>query len=529
MSLRKQIFLFILIVVPLAALVTGMAFLLTKQLNQVEAAQEHRFISYQLAQELLQSSDKLTRFARTYVATGDIKFKTYFNDVLAIRNGEMPKPSGYGGVYWDLVVAGILNPPDTQKVTSISLEKEMLNIGITLEEFGLLKDAQNRSDALVSLENRAMNDLMEFKIDDDGKVTPPDRNQAIALLHGAEYHKAKGAIMEPIGEFLKMVDQRTEIQLLGLNDNAEWILFILLLSSGLMLAVFVLFILILRKRLLLRGSQLIENVNRMAEGDLSIRNPVTSHDELDRLAVAINSMAESLDNALTASNEKTRVAEDQSLELAKQQSHSEKLLNNILPVLIADRLKKGESTIAETFPEVTVLFADIVGFTRMSSQLGPRQLVSMLNDIFGRFDELTVELKLEKIKTIGDCYMVVGGVPDRSPTHCQQVADFALRAMQKINEYSHDTGQQLSIRIGIHTGTVVAGIVGKQKYSYDLWGDVVNIASRMESAGMPNMIHVTESVRIRLADDYNFESRGTVELKGKGAMNTYFLLGKKDH
>lgn len=151
----------------------------------------------------------------------------------------------------------------------------------------------------------------------------------------------------------------------------------------------------------------------------------------------------------------------------------------------------------------------------------------MLNDIFGRFDDLVTEYKLEKIKTIGDCYMVVGGVPNRSPTHCQQVADFALAALESLNEYAADFTQPLRIRIGMHTGTVVAGIVGRQKFAYDLWGDVVNIASRYELTGAPNRIHVSDSVKVRLADDYEFEDGGEVDFKGKGLMHSWFLVARK--
>ena len=255
----------------------------------------------------------------------------------------------------------------------------------------------------------------------------------------------------------------------------------------------------------------------------------THKDELNLLSGAIDKMTDKLEGVINDANKKTEDATVYANELAEERDHSEKLLTNILPVLIADRLKKGESQIAETFPEVTVLFADIVGFTQLSAKLSPRQLVGMLNDVFGKFDELAIQFKLEKIKTIGDCYMIVGGVPDRSVTHCQQVADFAIAAIKCVEDYAVESNYDLKIRIGIHTGTVVAGIVGKQKYSYDLWGDVVNIASRMESSGSANKIHITESVKIRLADDYNFVEMGTVDLKGKGITNSFYLSEKKSN
>src|SRR5262249_40918121 len=161
-----------------------------------------------------------------------------------------------------------------------------------------------------------------------------------------------------------------------------------------------------------------------------------------------------LESASAEARRKTEELEAQARALADARHQSEKLLNNILPAIIADRLQKGESMIAETFPEVTILFADIVGFTALSAQLRPVMIVNMLNDVFGRFDDLAAKYGLEKIKTIGDCYMLVGGIPDRSPTHCQQVAEFALAALASFKDYSAGARQPLSIRIGIHTGTV---------------------------------------------------------------------------
>jgi adenylate cyclase len=528
MSIKRLLVLFLLVTVVLAVLITSIAFKLRTDFSEVKMAQDRRFQSYVLAEELLSSSELLTRFARTYAATGEERFVKYFQQVLDIRNGKQPRPLNYGGVYWDLEVAGQVNKFSNADYGPVSLEQRMLDAGITLKEFSLLKDAQSRSDLLVKLEDEAMGLVkLAYSGTEPGKEAM--KRKAIDILHGNEYHLAKASIMEPIGEFLVLLDERTRVQLQDLNANSRQMLVLLLGLSALMILSLAGFILLLRKKLLIRGTALVEKVNMIAAGNLSVRVDDKGKDEVGELAKAIDSMAIKLEMALADAKDRTLLAETQSKELEIQGAHSEKLLNNILPVLIVDRLKKGESSIAETFPEVTVLFADIVGFTEMSTQLGPRQLVSMLNDVFGRFDELAQEFNLEKIKTIGDCYMVVGGVPDRSPTHCQQVARFALAALKSIDDYSIESGQKLRIRIGMHTGTVVAGIVGKQKYSYDLWGDVVNTASRMEGASLPNHIHVTESVHLRLADDFIFESRGMVELKGKGSFNTYFLKGNRFH
>jgi len=213
--------------------------------------------------------------------------------------------------------------------------------------------------------------------------------------------------------------------------------------------------------------------------------------------------------------------------LAEEQAKSERLLLNILPAAIAQQLKQEERTIADSFPEVTVMFADIVGFTELAAQTPAIELVEILNVIFSEFDQLTDEHGLEKIKTIGDAYMVVGGLPAAKPNHAEAIAAMALDMQDRITEFCSETGKALSIRIGINTGPVIAGIIGTKKFIYDLWGDTVNIASRMESHGIPGSIQVTEETYKRLKNQYVFEDRGLISVKGKGEMNCYLLKGEK--
>lgn len=214
--------------------------------------------------------------------------------------------------------------------------------------------------------------------------------------------------------------------------------------------------------------------------------------------------------------------------LRNEQEQSDRLLLNILPQLIAERLKQKQSTIADSFDEVTVLFADLVGFTELASRLSPTQLVELLNQIFSAFDELSQGYGLEKIKTIGDAYMVVGGLPKPRRDHAEAIAQMALDMQKIINHFNTQNNQALSIRIGINTGPVVAGVIGIKKFSYDLWGDTVNTASRMESQGKANRIQVTEETYKRLKDKFVLEDRGEIPVKGKGKMQTYFLIGKID-
>jgi class 3 adenylate cyclase len=210
--------------------------------------------------------------------------------------------------------------------------------------------------------------------------------------------------------------------------------------------------------------------------------------------------------------------------LTLEQERSERLLRNILPAPIATRLKQHEDVIADGFPEVTVLFADLVDFTRRSQRSRPQQVVQVLDELFSAFDRLTRRHGLEKIKTIGDAYMVAGGLPEPRPDHAEAVAELALAIREEIARRADPSGQPLQIRIGIDTGPVVAGVIGQDKFSYDLWGDTVNTASRMESSGVPGCIQVTERTYRRLRDGYRFQRRGPIQVKGKGTMVTYFLV-----
>ncbi len=212
-------------------------------------------------------------------------------------------------------------------------------------------------------------------------------------------------------------------------------------------------------------------------------------------------------------------------EVEQARRRSEQLLLSILPSPIAERLELGETMIADHFDAATVLFADIVGFTPLSSGLPAQQVVELLDAVFTEFDQIAAHYELEKIKTIGDCYMMVGGVPEPQENHADRVAKAALEMLPALLQVGRRMDVPLSLRIGMHSGGVVAGVIGRQKFIYDLWGDTVNTASRMESHGVGNRIQCTEVVRDLLSESFVFEARGDVEIKGKGPMATYFLNG----
>lgn len=272
---------------------------------------------------------------------------------------------------------------------------------------------------------------------------------------------------------------------------------------------------------------------------LSFRNYVREfmqrkevEEERNRIAMLNTEIAAAYEEAETLNTNLTATLHDLQLEREK----AEALLLNILPAPIADRLKSGETLIADVHEEATILFADIVGFTKLASEHSAVEIVQMLNWIFSLFDRLTEQYHLEKIKTIGDAYMVVGGIPHHRDDHVEAVAQMALSMVREVQSFGHETGTNLAVRVGIHTGSIVAGVIGQKKFVYDLWGDTVNTASRMESHSEAGKIHITEEVYGALTRPttqrpttgsrrFLFEERDAIEVKGKGLMKTWFLLG----
>ncbi|MDH5265970.1 MAG: adenylate/guanylate cyclase domain-containing protein, partial [Betaproteobacteria bacterium] len=215
-------------------------------------------------------------------------------------------------------------------------------------------------------------------------------------------------------------------------------------------------------------------------------------------------------------------------EIRVEKERSERLLLNVLPPAIAERLKRGESNIAQGHADVTVMFADIVGFTKMTEELSPVETVKILNDVFSMFDEIADKYGVEKIKTIGDAYMAAGGVDSGAQVHyADAVANMALEMLDRVHEYRQRSGENIELRVGIGTGPVVAGVIGKKKFIFDMWGDTVNVASRMAADAYTGSVQVDLTTYRRLHTRFRFDAPHEVEIKGKGRMQVFHLLGRQ--
>jgi class 3 adenylate cyclase/HAMP domain-containing protein len=530
MKIRTTFIFFFILLFTLAGLNIFISLLLKKAAQSVEISQAEMHALDSIADDVVVSSQWQTRFARTYITNKDRRRFEWYKNIADILDGKISRPSNYDIEYWDLVIGSLTAPPKDSKEGAESVEDRFLKFNVTPIELNKLKEARIHLAKLSVTEQIAMHAIIgEF---DDGtgafaRKGKPDQAMAQRILFSDEYNKGNADISLLISQLKNMIDKRYgELISTQQIQSNKLLHFNLNLSLGIF-ALVVFSIIFLQQRYAVRASKLMNFVRRIDEDGLKNKAPVSGNDEIGELAIALNLMAEKLDVAFKKLEEKIKLSENTLKELEVERMRSDKLLTNILPEVIAKRLQNGEETIAEIFPEVTVLFCDIVGFTDLSAKLGPQGTVKLLSTLFAELDELAETHQVEKIKTIGDCYMVVGGVPKRDALHCQHIAEFALGAIKLVERLSANLLLPIKIRIGIHTGTVAAGVVGKKKFSYDLWGDVVNVASRFETTSKPDSIHVSEAVRVRLGDDFMFQDCGSVELKGKGTVASYFLLGQK--
>ncbi|MFJ1268862.1 adenylate/guanylate cyclase domain-containing protein [Legionella lytica] len=414
-----------------------------------------------IADELRQSSEDLTTMARLYVATSNKKYRNYYDQVLAIRNGVAPRPLNYDKPYWDLIITN-KSPKDYQ--TPKSLGQMMLEHHFTLKEFALLTKAENKSNALTQIELKAMNAVDGKFQDHSGHYTiqgKPDSELAQKLLFNDEYMLIKTEVMQPLREFFVEVNSRVQRTILSIEAQIQHTLSIAL------------------------GLAFLSTI------------------------IMIFSIVQTLRS------------------LSKANEENDLLLLNILPESIASRLKLGEQNIADEYPQASVMFADIINFSELTDQLGPKKTVTVLNKLFAELDSITEKYHVEKVKTIGDNYMAVAGVPVQTTQHAINMANYALAVLERMHAFNAAQQMNLQFRIGMTYGTVIAGVIGHKKFLYDVWGNVVNLASRLEKSALPNKIHISEKMAFMLEEEFIVEPYDTITVKGFGPIKTYFLLDKR--
>jgi class 3 adenylate cyclase len=431
---------------------------------QVLSAQE-KYSAYVLSDTMRQTSDDLTKFCRLYVITHDQNYLNDYNEILLIRNGRSARPLRYDQIYWDLVLDPKAARPRPYGPV-ISLRQMEIDHGLSAKEFALLQESERNSNQLAQYELQAMNAVQ--------------------------------------GRYL---DPATGQYTIKRSPNQEWAIEM-----------------VFGQEYMVKKAQIMAPLQIFLEtlDDRTTRK----NDKFNKESVQIIFLAIGLSMLSTVLMLISILKALSSL--SKVHQENEVLLLNILPEAIAERLKAGEEPIADEIPHASVLFADIVGFTEMTHRLGAKETVALLNSLFAEFDILTEEFGVEKVKTIGDNYMAVAGVSIPEENHAIRLAEFALALQQKIKFYGQVNHVNLQLRIGMTSGELIAGVIGHKKFIYDIWGDVVNIASRMESTGEPGKIQVAEKMANILEEKFILEPREAIEVKGRGLMQTFFLIGKKD-
>ena len=344
--------------------------------------------------------------------------------------------------------------------------------------------------------------------------------RAIELIRGgrvAEAHELQNKAAQPLADSLKrltnqLVNKAEEDMVVGIDASADAYRASRIILIGFAIGSIALALLLGRTiswSLIGPITQIAARLGHIAAGDFTQRVEVDNRDELGALAADVNRTSEQLDRLYA--------------DLRAEQERSEALLLNTLPRPILERLRHGETVIADRIAAATILFCDIVDFTALAGRLPPERMIDLLGELFARFDALAADHGVEKIKTIGDGYMVAGGVPEPRSDHAAAVAEMALAMREAAKATAVAAGEPLRLRVGLHSGPLIAGVIGTHKFVYDVWGDTVNTAKRMESSGLPDRIHVSAATREMLGEEFCFEPRQPIAIKGIGLMQTYFL------
>jgi class 3 adenylate cyclase len=456
MHFKKDRFLtlfFVLLGGTLLVLLSCLLWLWQCQKDQIENFEEG-YASYQIANQMRQSSDDLTKMVRLYVLTGNKKYLDAYNEILSIRNGTSPRPLDYDEIYWDFVLDPNKRPRPYGP--AISLKQLMINHNFSEQEFRFLAESELKSNTLVEMEEEAIYAMQGLYDNGSGTysvVGAPNPDLARRLVSDSQYMEQKAKIMEPLFQF----DEQVEKRIAGKTEDLESLASKIILIS-IFFAVFATVLMVLC------------------------------------LLKSIKSLSEA----------------------AKT---NESLLLNMLPAAIAERVKRGDETIVDEY-HASVLFVQMSHFTKSFS-------ADAMSSVFDQLDELTKRFGVEKIQVVGDSQVVVAGIPVTVKDHEVLLADFALALKKEIESFNSRSGLDLHIRMGLTSGTVVAGVVGRKKFVYDLWGDVVTLAAALEACGVVGEIQISEGMAQILQDIFEVEERGVMNLPSIGPIKTFFLRKRK--
>ena len=429
------------------------------------------------------------------------------------------------------ILALQINSKNIDNIMTSDRKWEESGLGKTGEVYLVGSDYTLRSNSRFFIEDREnyFNQLRDLKVSKKD-ISDMDRNNCSLLIQRVETTASKGALkgenktqvindyrnIPVLSSYQKILFEGTTYAVIAEQDLSEAFKPIydlrkkvLLLSSISFLFVLLLGTYLINRYLTYPIKKLMDGANQMIRGNYSVQLEINQRDELGDLTIIFNDMCLEV------------MKKNKLIEIANQEN--EKLLLNILPIPIASRLKKGEKNIADNFEDVTVLFADIVGFTELSTRLTADKVIKMLNNLFLQFDSAAYDNGVEKIKTIGDSYMAVSGMLEKHKDHQARMIHTAIKMINITREFSFKNNLKIELRIGINSGNVVAGIVGENKFLYDVWGDTVNMASRMESEGIVGVIQVTEDVYNKTKDIFPFEPREPINIPGKGIHKTWAL------
>ena len=496
------------------------------QMNEVVAK---RKVMRSICEELRMEAAALGKFANRYVVTGDKNVLNWYNQIISFRSGAASRPKNYNTYYWDLVSAGLIQqspPDDRSKASTIEqLENKVLSSFVNerlIEHFA-------KSQKVASFEKRAL-DAFEGKADENLGVFAaggsPNRDLALKILNDASYVKAKGEAIKPLQEASVIIEKETTSKLVSLKNNSDRLINLGLTATGVlflwMLSCYIYFHVRIMKRIDELGSSamLPSGESQKSYG------PHQDGDELDSVALSINNLSNSLKAEVAKSESMNKKIEGLNSDISMEKHYSMQLLKNIVPESLSERLRDGSLHAFDAYAQASIFMLKIMNIRQLFTNIGAHQCIEIMGDLFDGLDELSDQYNVEKIKTAGDCYIAATGLPISDPLHCQHMAEFAIKAREITGEISENYSVNIDVQIALHTGKVIAGVVGKKMLSFDVWGDAVEACRGYLETAPRNTIHVSHCMYARLSESFVFVKANDFRDPHTARQDSWYLLGQ---